>query len=282
MTAEGFVPFRGHRTWYRVVGEEAPGRLPLLCLHGGPGSSSAYHERLEALAGDGRRVVRYDQLGCGESDRPEDDSLWTVELFVAEVQAVRDALGLDRVHVLGTSWGGMLAQEYALTQPPGLASLVLSSTLASAAQWVAEAQRLLAELGPDATDDDFDAKHFCRLDPQPPEMELWQAKRNPAVYEAMWGPNEYTCTGVLSGWDIRDRRGEIRVPTRVVSGRYDMCTASVAKTLVDGIPGAEQVLMEASSHTPVIEEPERYRAVVGEFLRRVEAGRTAGSDPVRV
>ena len=99
---EGFVPFRGYRTWYRIIGERRPAPLPLLCLHGGPGSSSSYHSRLEAL-GDGRQVVRYDQLGCGNSDRPDDDSLWTLELFVSEVQAVRDALGLDRVHVLGTS-----------------------------------------------------------------------------------------------------------------------------------------------------------------------------------
>ena len=169
----------------RRRGEPTPGAFPLLCLHGGPGSSSAYHERLEGLA-DGRQVVRYDQLGCGHSDRPDDDSLWTLELFVSEVQAVRDALGLDRVHLLGTSWGGMLAQEYALTQPEGLESLVLSSTLASAALWVAETARLRAELGPDPTEEQFNASHFCRLDPTPPEMEQWKALRNTKVYEALW------------------------------------------------------------------------------------------------
>jgi pimeloyl-ACP methyl ester carboxylesterase len=268
---EGHVPFHEYRTWYRVVGDPSPGTLPLLCLHGGPGSSHYYFTRIEALADEGRQVVLYDQLGCGESDRPDDDSLWTLELFVSEVQAVRDALGLDRVHLLGTSWGGMLALEYALTQPTGLESLVLSSTLASSDQWVAETKRLLAELGPDAGEDEFMAAHFMRLDPPPPELELWKAKRNPTIYEAMWGPNEWTCTGRLAGWDVRDRLGEIRVPTLVVHGAYDMCTPVVAQTLIDGISDAEYALMEHSAHAPVVEEPERYRTVVGNFLARVEA-----------
>lgn len=268
---EGYLSFRGHRTWYRVVGEPSPGRLPLLCLHGGPGSSSAYHGKLEPLA-DGRQVVRYDQHGCGHSDRPDDDSLWTLEAFVEEVQVVRDHLGLDRVHVLGTSWGGMLAQEYALTQPSGLESLVLSSTLASADQWAAEQKRHLAALGPNATEEEFNAAHFCRLDPLPAELEEWKKLRNPKVYETMWGPNEWTTTGRLGGWSTVDRLAEIRVPCLVVRGAYDMCTAAVAQTLIDGLPDAELGVLEQSSHTPVIEEPERYRAVVSDFLDRVEAG----------
>jgi pimeloyl-ACP methyl ester carboxylesterase len=270
---EGFLPFRGHRTWYRSVGEPAPGTLPLLCLHGGPGSSHNYFRAFaDALAAEGRRVVLYDQLGCGDSDRPDDDSLWTLELFVAEVRAVRDALGLRRVHLLGTSWGGMLAQEYALTQPDGLESLVLSSTLADADQWASEARRLLAALGPDAGDEELMAAHFCRLDPTPPEMEIWKTKRSPRVYEAMWGPNEYTPTGRLKGWSTRERLGEIRVPTLVIRGAFDMCTPPVAQVLVEGIAGAELVVLEHSAHVPVIEEPERYRAIVVGFLARVEAG----------
>ena len=119
---EGRIPFRGHETWFRSVGD-GPG-APLLCLHGGPGSTHLGLTPLEQLA-DERRVVLYDQLGSGNSSKPSDPSLWTVDLFLAELANVRDALGLDRVHLLGHSWGGMLAQEYALTQPDGLASLVL-------------------------------------------------------------------------------------------------------------------------------------------------------------
>src|SRR5438105_15465873 len=95
---EGFIPFNGFKTWYRIVGGQSEaGKLPLLCLHGGPGVPHDYLEPIEALAATGRRVVFYDQLGCGNSDHPHDPTMWTVPLFVAEVGAVREALGLERV-----------------------------------------------------------------------------------------------------------------------------------------------------------------------------------------
>ncbi len=107
---EGFVSFRGYQVWYRIVGErEDLGQLPLLCLHGGPGAPHDYLEPLEAMAATGRRVIFYDQLGCGNSDQPHHLSMWAVDLFVEEVGVVRRALGLERVHILGQSWGGMLA-----------------------------------------------------------------------------------------------------------------------------------------------------------------------------
>jgi pimeloyl-ACP methyl ester carboxylesterase len=143
--SEGFVSFRGMRTWYRVAGDlarPARGKLPLLLLHGGPGIPSDPFEPLEALAGGGRAVVRYDQLGCGRSDRPRDPSLWTMATFVDELRTVRRELGLERVHLLGWSWGGMLALEYMLSRPGGIASLVLASAPASAPLWIRETRRL--------------------------------------------------------------------------------------------------------------------------------------------
>ncbi len=121
VSSEGKIPFKGYETWYRVYGEaEAPGKLPLLCLHGGPGAAHDYLESLSAMANTGRRVIFYDQLGCSRSSIPESrPEMWTVDLYIEEVNAVRAALGLDHVHVLGQSWGGMLAMEYALTQPAG-------------------------------------------------------------------------------------------------------------------------------------------------------------------
>src|SRR4051794_10326005 len=144
---EGWVEVDGFRTWYRVVGDPSGPRAPLLCLHGGPGSTSTYHERLESLAGE-RAVVRYDQLGCGHSERP-DDPRWTLALYRAEVDAVRAELGLGRVHLLGTSWGGMLALEHALARPGTLAGLILSSTLASAEQWTGEVRKLRDAMPPE-------------------------------------------------------------------------------------------------------------------------------------
>jgi L-proline amide hydrolase len=147
---EGRIPFRGHSTWYTIVGEaEEQGKLPLLCLHGGPGGSHDYMEAMGELARTGRRVIFYDQLGCGRSPAPSNPDMWTVELFLEEIGVVRSALELPRVHVLGQSWGGMLGMEYALTHPDGLESLIVADSPASIPQWVSEANRLRAELPPE-------------------------------------------------------------------------------------------------------------------------------------
>src|SRR4051794_4174607 len=258
---EGCVDVDGFRTWYRVVGDLDGARIPLLCLHGGPGSTSNYHARLEPLA-DERAVVRYDQLGSGRSEQP-DDPHWSLPLFRAEVRAVRDELGLDRVHLLGTSWGGMLALEHALERPGTVASLVLSSTLASTAQWTAEVRRLRDAMpadvvavfdeadraqrweGPewDAADQAFADRHFFRGADRA-EIEAMREGRCEAAYLEMWGPSEWLATGELAGWDVTGRLPEIDVPALVIRGEHDLCTAPVAQTLVDGIRGARLEVFE--------------------------------------
>jgi pimeloyl-ACP methyl ester carboxylesterase len=246
--------------------------LPLLVLHGGPGSAHDALEGLGALAEQGRRVVFYDQLGSGESDRPDDPSLWTVETFLDQLRSVREGLGLDEIHLFGSSWGGMLALEYALTQPAGLASLVLNSTPTSAPRWAEETAQLAAGLD----EQQFRRRHIIRLDPEPAVLQRARAKFGKQVYETMWGPNEFTVTGTLRDWDVTDRLGEIQVPTLITSGRYDECTPALVKPLHEGIRGSEWVLFEESAHMPYLEEPDRYLEVVGEFLERVEARRGAG------
>jgi proline-specific peptidase len=284
---EGRIPFRGHETWYRSVGDGKG--VPLLCLHGGPGSTHVGLTPLEHL-GDERRVVLYDQLGSGNSSKPSDPSLWTVELFLAELGNVREALGLEQVHLLGHSWGGMLAQEYALTQPEGLVSLVLSSTLSSAALWREESLRLRAALPSEirepldaheaagTTDDpeyeraifEFLHRHLCRLDPWPPLVEEVMRSTNLEVYKTMWGPSEAYPTGVLAGWDVTARLGEIRVPALVLCGRYDEATPLQAETIAQGLPDAELAIFEESAHMAPVEETERYLATVQAFLNRID------------
>lgn len=285
---EGRVPFRGWETWYRSVGEGTG--VPLVCLHGGPGSDSRGLGPLEPL-GDERRVVRYDQLGSRLSSRPSDPALWSVELFVEQLASLREALGLERIHLLGHSWGGMLALEYALTRPAGLASLVLSSTLSSAAFWREEALRLRAELPPEIRDalDEHEAagttdtpeyreamgaflhRHLCRLDPWPPLLEELLEATNREVYNAMWGPSEAFPTGVLAGWDVTPRLGEIEVPALVLCGRHDEATPRQAEAIARGLPHAELVVFEESAHLALVEEPERYLATVRGFLARSES-----------
>jgi L-proline amide hydrolase len=289
--SEGFVDYRGHRTWYRVVGDQAAGAVPLLALHGGPGSTHNYFGPLERLGGE-RPVVLYDQIGCGRSDRPQDIE-WSVAVFREEVDAVRSQLGLERIHLLGTSWGGMLALEHVLSGADGIVSLVLSSTLAGIDEWVVEQKRLRDQLPADViavldrheragTYDDpeyehameayFD-RHLYRGAKPRVELERMRAERAVDVYRAMQGPNEWTVTGALRGWDVRDRLREIQVPTLVIRGRHDMCTDKIAATLVDGIRDAREVVLEHSSHTPVLEETDRYLEAVGDFIRECEVRR---------
>lgn len=291
---EGFIPFGEYKVWYRVVGGgEQPGKPPLLCLHGGPGVPHDYLEPLEALAATGRRVVFYDQLGVGNSDHPDDPALFTVDLYLEELSLVRRTLGLERVHLLGQSWGGMLALEYAVTRPEGLLSLTLADTPASMPQWSAEANRLRAALPPEArqtlaeheaagtTDDPayqeammvFYRRHVCRLDPWPPCLERTFEKmmRAPLVYLTMVGPSEFHVTGTLKDWDITGRLGEIDTPTLVLAGRYDEATPEITTTLQRGIPGARRITFENSSHMPHLEEPELYLRVLSDFLDEAEA-----------
>ena len=241
-------------------------------LHGGPGSAHDALEGLGALSEQGRRVVFYDQLGSGESDRPDDSSLWTVETFLDQLRSVREGLGLDEIHLFGSSWGGMLAVEYALAQPDGLVGLVLNSTPTSAPRWADETARLAAGLD----EQEFRRRHICRLDPEPEVLERARAKFGKQVYETMWGPNEFTVTGTLKDWDVIARLGEIRVPTLITSGRYDECMPALVEPLHQGIVASDWVIFEDSAHMPYLEEPDHYLQVVGDFLERVEARRAAG------
>ena len=286
--SEGDLDYLGYRSWYRVAGDLASAAVPLLALHGGPGSTHHYFAPLEGLAYE-RPVVVYDQLGCGSSDRPQDVE-WSVAVFRGEVEKVRSQLGLERIHLLGTSWGGMLALEHVLSGAEGIVSLILSSTLASVEQWATEQLVLKNALPADivevldrhelaGTYDDpeyeqameaYLDRHFYRGRKPRPELELMDAEKARDVYLAMQGPNEWTVTGALSGWDVRDRLGEIDLPTLVIRGRHDMCTDSIAATLVEGIFNAYEVVLEESSHTPVLEETERYLEAISVFMRQCE------------
>lgn len=291
-TTEGTIEFRGWRTWYRIVGDVGPAAEtpPLLVLHGGPGFPHDYLEDLARLADGGRPVVFYDQLGCGRSDHPDDPALWVMETFVKEIDAVREGLGLDRIHLLGHSWGGWLALEYVLRRPGGLAGLVLASTCASLPAFGAETRRLKESLPRDVqetidlheaagtTDEQayveatmaYYERWLCRLDPYPEHVMFSLSNIREEIYGIMQGP-EWNVTGNLKDWDVSDRLGELDLPVLVTSGRYDEMTPALVQPLVDGIRGAEHVRFANSAHLAMAEEPERYARVVEDFLGRVEA-----------
>lgn len=246
------------------------------------------------MAETGRRAIFYDQLGCGKSDLPDDMSLWKPETFVAEVDAVRGHLGLDRLHVFGSSWGGMLAMEYALTQPQGVASMIVASSPSSMKQWVAEANRLRGELPADVqetltrheeagttSDPEYEEaatvfykRHVCRLDEWPDfvQRSFQFIAEHGVVYNTMNGPSEFHVVGTLKDWDITDRLGEIRIPTLVITGEHDEATPAINETVSSGIPDAESVIYPNASHMAHVEDPAGYMRVLDDFLTRVESG----------
>jgi len=294
---EGTVGFRGHRTWYRITYPDGPAdRTPLVVLHGGPGMAHDYCLPMTALGADGRVVVHYDQLGCGRSshlpDAPAD--FWTVELYVAELRNLVAQLPVlaGGFHLLGQSWGGMLAPEYLLAHPDGVRTLVLCDSPASMPLWTAGTTELLSRMpaavrhavaaheAAGTTDsaayqdavDAFYRRHLCRLDPYPPELaaSFAQHEADPTVYATMIGPSEFTVTGSLADWSVVDRLGGIHLPTLVVAGEYDEATPGCWQPFVAGIPGAVAHVVAGASHTPHLEVPEEFRRVVGAFLRSYE------------
>jgi L-proline amide hydrolase len=286
----GTVPFRGHRTWFRVTGDPGGDRAPLVVLHGGPGAAHNYTLMMANLAADGRAVIHYDQLGCGESthlpDAPAD--FWTVDLFIEELRAVVDHLGIDEFHLLGQSWGGMLAPEVVLADSTGIKSLTICDSPASMELWLRAANELRDQL-PDevqqtllrheqagSTDDPeyaramqvFYDRHVCRVVPNPPEVAdtFAQIEAEPTVYHTMNGPSEFHVIGTLKDWTVVDRLPAIDVPTLVVAGAYDEARPYVWQPFVDKINGARSHVFAESSHMPHVEEPEEFLRVVGAFL----------------
>jgi L-proline amide hydrolase len=294
---EGHVTWDGHRTWYRRRGEPVPGGpAPVVLLHGGPGGTHDYLEPLLALADGGRPVVLYDQLGNGRSDHLRDapSEFWTVDLFKRELTCVLESLGLDgRYLLLGQSWGGMLALEHALDRPAGLVGMVVADSPASMPLWVEEANRLRTALPADvqavltaherdgttdspgymAAVDVFNHRYVCRLDPWPEPLQRAFALmlEDPTVYGTMIGPSEFHVTGTLGEWDITERLAEIETPTLLISGLHDEATPRIVEEIHRRIAGASWELFEDSSHTPHLEEPDRFRTSCERFFAALGA-----------
>ena len=285
---EGHIDVPGGQVWYKVVGSGES--VPLLTLHGGPGGGHDYLEPLNALASE-RPIVFFDQLGCGKSDTPDDVSLWRIDRFVDEVAAVREALGLDRIHLLGHSWGGWLSIEYMLGAPSGVVSLTLASTSASIPQFVHEAGTLISELPRemaetmrrleaegDFENPEFEAgmmefykRHLCRLDPWPdPIMRSLENLDGNIVYETMNGPTEFTVIGNMKDWNRIEKLSEIVAPTLITCGRYDELTPACSRTLRQGIMNSRMHVFERSAHMAHLEETESYLQILSEFLRDLD------------
>jgi L-proline amide hydrolase len=285
------VDWDGHRTACWLLGDDGDDRPMALVLHGGPGLTHEYVLPLAlAIAGDGRRTVVYDQIGNGSSDHlpGADAAFWTPELFVRELQAVVDRFSSGRGHhVLGQSWGGMVAIEYALHRPPGLRSLVLLNTPSSMPVWASETRRLRKLLPADVlnvldrceatgTTDvpeyqeavaAFYERHFCSI-PWPEELvaSFTAIEADPTVYRAMWGESEFEVTGLLRDWDVTGRLGELNAPTLLISGEHDLATPKMVEEMERRIPGSRRILVADASHLSHLEQPDRVVEPVHAFL----------------
>jgi proline-specific peptidase len=271
-----------------------PHRGAAACLHGGPGFAHDYLDSLGDL-GDRRTVIFYDQLGCGRSERPSDPSLWVVERFVAELVAVREALGLERLHLFGSSWGGMLAMQYILDHQPPLESLIMAGSPASIPRWERDTRTLLSHMSKEdqkvvACHEEqgwfgcleyqavmlrFYKKHVCRMEPWPEGLERSFEGLNPDIYMQMQGPSEFTIVGAFKDWDITDRLGEIGVPTLLTGGRHDECLPEHLEDMAALIPKARVKIFEEGSHLHFQEEREAYMETLNGWFDEIE-GASAG------
>lgn len=287
LTDEGYVEHRGHQVWWGAVGgHEVADRVPVLTIHGGPGMPHDCLEPLAALAA-GRRVIFYDQYGCGRSDRAADPTDYEIGLFVEEIDALRRALGLTEVHLFAHSYGGPLALEYLLSeQRAGVRSLVLSNSFASVPALAAGWTRRLAELGDAAhqalaagpAEGDGEAygsalgqfiDRFVLPLPPPEPMMRAQMHSGAEVYTRMHGSSWFEPDGQWADWDATDRLGRLTVPTLVVGGVRDQCVPELSEAIHAGIGGSELAVLD-TAHLPFFEEPERYIGLVADFLQRAD------------
>lgn len=282
---------KGGRIWYRVVGTGKG--VPLLLIHGGPGSRSCEGIPAYATLGIDRPVIFYDQLGSGHSDRPTDTTLWQLPRFVDEITVLRKELNLKEVHILGSSWGGSIAVEYMLTRKPtGVKSVIFAGPLLSTSRWMRDAKILLSKLSKPVQDtiqkyeslkmydhksyiaatDSFNIQYLSRKQGvriPVPDCET-SGKFNAQVYRYMWGPTEFNATGTLKSFERTERLHEIKQPVLFITGRFDEARPETIYEFQKEIPGSKVEVIENSGHNKVRDNPEAYLAAIRRFLNEAE------------
>lgn len=288
---EGYMPFLEYKTYYRVVGKNTGNKKPLVLLHGGPGSTHNYFEVLDRVAEeDGRQLVMYDQIGCGNSYVENRPDLWNSKVWIEELTELRKHLGLDEIHLLGQSWGGMQTLEYVCNyKPEGLKSIILSSTLPASWLWAEEAQRMIAQMPQDMQDaikkatesGDYSSPEYQAAEAEymrqhcagevtenDPECLRRPKKAGRESYVVGWGPNEFTPLGTLKDYDVIDQLGDIKEPALIINGGNDLCTPYVAKFMYDRIPNSEWELFRTCRHMCFVEENDHYVEVLKKWMNK--------------
>lgn len=278
----------GYNTYYRIVGESAGSRKPILLLHGGPGSTHNYFEVLDRLAEEGRQVISYDQIGCGNSFVEGHPELWNAKTWLDELISIREHLHLDELHILGQSWGGMLLIKYLIEKKPqGIRSAILSSTLPSNQLWCRELHRMIRFMSEDdqryiaaaEASGNYTEANYLKANERfmelhcagavtadSPECLRRPKKSGAEAYLVGWGPNEYMALGTLRDYDFTDRLHEIAAPCLITSGTNDLCTPLIAKTMYDLIPTSRWELFEGARHMAFVEQTDKYCDILSGWL----------------
>ncbi len=284
---EGYIPLTGGKVWYKIIGEGD--KTPILLLHGGPGVPSYYLNPLASLAKD-RPVIFFDQLGCGRSDKITDSSLLSVENFVEQVEIVRKTLRLEEFILYGQSWGTTLGVEYYFKYPDKVKALILSSPLLNTNAWLNDARILISTL-PDSIqkairvneeNKTYDAPEYqeaiqtyyenfvARKLPWSDDLDSSMANTEVSIYQTMWGPSEFTATGILKDYNCTHKLDKIKVPTLFICGEYDEATPATVKHYQSLVPGSKFVKIKNSAHLTMHDNPEDDLENISKFLASIE------------
>jgi proline iminopeptidase len=279
---EGSLQVKGGKVWYKIAGDGD--NTPILVLHGGPGVPSYYLNPLMELGKD-RKIIFYDQLGCGRSERITDTNFMNISYFVEELHEVVTQLGLKEFILLGQSWGCMLGIDYYLKYPQGIQKLIFCSPNFSTELWLQDADILISTL-PDTiqkaireneskgTYDNpeyqnammFFYEHFVgRKLPWSEDVMQSMSEIGPS-YQYMWGPSEFTVTGELKTYDRLEQLKNIKVPTLLMAGEFDEVTENTLMKYKNLIPGAQSVVIKGAAHMTMQDNPKENNAAISSFL----------------
>ncbi len=286
------TPKGSFNVWTKRFGNNP--KIKILLLHGGPAMTHEYMECFETFfQREAFEFYEYDQLGSYYSDQPKDSTLWKTERFVEEVEQVRKAIGADEsnFYLLGNSWGGILAMEYALKYQKKLKGLLISNMVASAPEYGKYAEEVLAnQIKPEILKEirlleskkdfsnpkymellipNFYHEHICRLKKWPDALNRSLKHANGAIYTQMQGPSEFGISGLLATWDIKYRLKEISVPTLMIGAKYDTMDPKAMEEQSKMVQNGSYLYCPNGSHLAMWDDQKIYMEGVISFIKKV-------------
>ncbi|OUJ74288.1 proline iminopeptidase-family hydrolase [Hymenobacter crusticola] len=272
-------------------------RIKVLLLNGGPGATHEYFECMESfLPQEGIEFIYYDQLGCGNSDNPQDTAMWSLPRYVEEVEQVRQALHLDKdnFYLLGHSWGGILAAEYAFKYQQNLKGLIISNMMMSCPDYGKYADNVLAkQMKPEVLaeirqieakkdfsnprymgllEPNFYAEHLCRIVPNPEPVTRAMSKTNQSLYVTMQGPSEFGISGKLTNWDRTKDLPKLSVPVLSIGGKYDTMDPEHMRWIATQVQNGTALTCPQGSHMSMYDDQQTYMKGLTKFILGVDKG----------